>query len=64
MPYDEPVVWIMLEGSAEIRVSGVGEPTRFKAGETILLPAAMEKPVIKTLSDCSWIEVTFPTAAA
>ena len=63
VPYDEPVVWIMLEGTAEIRVNGVAglsEPTKFTRGETILLPAAMKDPVIKTLSDCVWLEVTFP----
>jgi mannose-6-phosphate isomerase len=60
VPFDDPVVWMMLEGEAEIRVEAVPEPTRFKRGETILLPAAMKNPVIKTLSDCAWIEVTFP----
>ena len=63
VPYDEPVVWIMLEGTAEVRVDGVKEPTRFTRGETVLLPAAMKNPVIKTLSDCVWLEVTFPTKA-
>ena len=28
---------------------------------TILLPAEMKQPRIKTLSDCHWLEVTFPT---
>jgi mannose-6-phosphate isomerase len=60
VPFDDPVVWIMLAGEAEIRVDGVPETTRFKRGETILLPAAMKNPVLKTLSDCAWIEVTFP----
>lgn len=65
VPYDQPVVWVMLEGTAEVRVEGVAglsEPTRFTRGETILLPAAMKNPVIKTLSDCVWLEVTFPTS--
>jgi mannose-6-phosphate isomerase len=61
VPYDEPVVWIMLEGNAEVRVDGIKEPTRFSRGDTILLPAAMDNPVIKTLSDCIWLETTFPT---
>jgi mannose-6-phosphate isomerase len=63
VPYDQPVAWIMLEGTAEIRVQGVpgmSEPTRFTRGETVLLPAAMKNPVIKTLTDCVWLEVTFP----
>jgi mannose-6-phosphate isomerase len=60
VPYDQPVVWIMLEGEAEIRVSGVKAPVRFTRGETVLLPAVMKNPIIKTLSDCQWLEVTFP----
>lgn len=63
VPYDEPVVWVMLEGEAQIKVGGISEPTRFTRGETLLLPAAMKNPVIKTLTDCVWLEVTFPTYA-
>ena len=61
VPYDQPVVWIVLEGSAEVCVKGVREPARLGRGDTVLLPAAMSDPVIKTLSDCVWLEVTFPT---
>jgi mannose-6-phosphate isomerase len=61
VPYDQPVVWVMLHGEAEVRVQGMKEPTRFKAGETVLLPARMNNPVIKTVTDCVWLEVTFPT---
>jgi mannose-6-phosphate isomerase len=63
VPYDQPVVWMMLEGQAEIRVDGVKEPTKLVRGETVLLPARMKNPVLKTLSDCVWLEVTFPTRA-
>ena len=63
VPYDEPVVWMMLEGDASVRVDGVRESTHFKRGETVLLPAKMKNPVIKTLKDCVWLEVTFPTTA-
>ncbi len=62
VPYDQPVVWVVLDGSAEVRVDGLKEPTRFTRGETVLLPAEMKNPVIKTTSDCVWLEVTFPTA--
>lgn len=58
LPYDQPVIWIMLEGEAEIAVEGVKPDTRIKAGETTLLPAAMKNPRLKTLSDCVWLEVT------
>ena len=61
VPYDEPVVWVVLEGTAEVRVDGVREPTRFGRGDTVLLPASMKNPVIKTTADCVWLEVTFPT---
>ena len=61
IPYDQPVVWVVLEGTAEVRVKGLREPVRFGRGETVLLPAAMKEPVIKTVTDCVWLEVTFPT---
>ncbi|HEY1629153.1 MAG TPA: type I phosphomannose isomerase catalytic subunit [Tepidisphaeraceae bacterium] len=61
VPYDEPVVWMMLEGKSQVKVDGVKEPTIINKGDTVLLPAEMKNPVIKTLSDCVWLEVTFPT---
>jgi mannose-6-phosphate isomerase len=64
VPYDEPVVWMFLEGSAELRVADLKEPVTLKKGETILLPASMNNPQIKTLSDCVWLEVTFLTKGA
>jgi len=60
VPYDQPVVWIMLQGEAQVKVDDVKEPTRFKRGETVLIPAKTKNPVLKTLSDCVWLEVTFP----
>lgn len=62
VPYDQPVVWVMLEGRAEVRVDGVAEATSFTRGDTVLLPAVMKNPVIKTTTDCVWLEVTFPMA--
>jgi mannose-6-phosphate isomerase len=64
VPYDQPVVWMMLQGEAQIAVKDLPEPVRFTRGDTLLLPAAMNGPVIKTLSDCVWLEVTFPTGSA
>jgi mannose-6-phosphate isomerase len=63
IPYDEPVVWIMLEGRAQIRVDRIKEPTTLAKGDTILLPAQIQNPTIKTETDCIWLEVTFPTKA-
>lgn len=64
IPYDQPVVWMMLAGTCEIRVDGVDEPTRLGRGDTVLLPARMNKPALKTLSDCAWLETTMPTKTA
>ncbi len=50
----------MLEGQAQVKVDGMKEPTVFQKGDTVLLPAAMKNPIIKTLKDCVWLEVTFP----
>jgi len=62
VPYDEPVVWMMLDGSAEVRADGVREVTKIGKGDTVLLPAGMKNPIIKTTNDCVWLEVTFPQA--
>lgn len=61
VPYDQPVVWMILQGEAEVRADGVKEPTTLKRGDTVLLPARMKNPVLKTVTDCVWLEVTFPT---
>jgi mannose-6-phosphate isomerase len=61
VPYDQPVVWMMLQGECEVRVEGLVEPTRLGRGDTVLLPAKMNKPMLKTLSDCVWLEATMPT---
>lgn len=63
VPYDQPVVWMVLEGQAEIKVADLPEPVRFGKGDTLLLPAKMNNPIIKTLADCVWLEVTFPTGS-
>ncbi|MBV8780286.1 MAG: class I mannose-6-phosphate isomerase [Phycisphaerae bacterium] len=60
VPYDQPVVWIMLDGEAEVSVRDVPQPIRFKRGETVLLPAKLNAPVLETKSPCVWLEVTFP----
>ncbi len=61
IPYDEPVVWIMLEGQAQITVKGIKDPVPLSKGETVFLPAEMDTPIIKTKTDCIWLEATFPT---
>src|SRR5438445_1941304 len=48
VPYDEPVIWMMLEGSARVTVDRMKELVTLSKGETVLLPAQMQNPVIKT----------------
>ncbi len=60
VPYRDPVVWMMLEGRAEVRVDGQPAVTVAR-GDTVLLPADLRNPVLRTLADCVWLEVTFPT---
>ncbi len=62
VPHRQPVVWMMLEGTARIKVDGVKEPTTVKPGDTVLLPAAMRNSVVTAVGDCAWLEVTFPPA--
>jgi mannose-6-phosphate isomerase len=64
VPYDQPVVWMVLEGQGQISVDGVREPVTFARGETLLLPARMRNAVLKTKTDCVWLEVTLPTSSA
>ena len=64
LPYDQPVVWTMLEGEAHVRVEGMSEPVVITRGETVLLPARMNRPRVSTLADSVWLEVTFPVGSA
>jgi mannose-6-phosphate isomerase len=63
IPYDQPVIWMMLEGELELRVADLREAVKLKKGETILLPAKMDRPTLRTLSQCVLLEITFPMSA-
>lgn len=60
LPYTQPVVWILLGGSVELRVADLGEPVVVQLGATVLLPAKMSSPTVKATSDAVWLEVVFP----
>lgn len=59
VPYDQPVVWMLLQGSLELRAGGLEEAVQVQRGETVLLPARMKDAKIKTLAECQWLEITF-----
>ena len=60
IPYKELVVWIVLEGRGAIRVKGMADEIRFTAGDTVLLPAAIDDAHVRTDEECMWLEVTVP----
>ncbi len=59
--YNQPVIWIMLDGRADLSVADVAEKTTLVKGETVLLPAQMRRPTIKAATDVTFLEVTFPS---
>jgi len=61
VPYDQPVVWILIQGEVEIRAKNA-TPVKASRGTTVLLPARMDQPVVKAIGDAVWLEVTFPTS--
>ena len=62
VPYDQPVIWIMLQGNARLTVADQTQPIDLAMGDTVLLPAEMKQPMIQTLTDCIWLEVTLPAS--
>jgi len=46
---DEMSIWLVLDGEAELKSNGFARP--FKAGETVLIPAASEQPRWTPLTD-------------
>jgi mannose-6-phosphate isomerase len=62
VPYDQPAIWMMLHGRAEVRVDGVSEPVTLAKGETVLIPARIGNAAIRIIEPSSWLEVTLPTS--
>jgi len=61
IPYDQPAVWMVLEGAGCITTSDA-DPVTFTRGQTLLMPAAMADPKVQLDDDTAWLEVTFPQA--
>ena len=60
LPSGEMRILMMLEGQALIRSSGSSHETSITIGQTVLLPAALKKPVMQSTNTCSWLEITVP----
>lgn len=63
LPYEEFMIWIVLEGKGTIAYEGGKEPLPFHAGDTILIPAALKKGRVRTADNCMWLEVSVPVAS-
>ena len=64
IPHQEMVVWIVLEGTGRVDYKGADEPQAFRAGDTVLLPAALKEGRVETTSPGRWLEVTVPIASS
>ena len=64
IPYDQPVVWMVLEGEGTITTADGMEPVASARGETLLIPAQMNDACLSLKQDTVWLEITFPQALA
>jgi len=60
LPYDEPIIWMVLNGEALVHTSGLDAPVYLGRGDTVLFPAAMSPATLEVLRDCHWLEISFP----
>ncbi|MCK5113194.1 MAG: class I mannose-6-phosphate isomerase [Phycisphaerae bacterium] len=61
LPGDCCIAIMLLDGTCEIRYDGNTEPVvPVAAGDTVLLPAALEKPTLQASTDVTWLEITLP----
>ena len=54
------VIWIVLGGHGRITYDGPGEAVRFRAGDTVLLPADLSNGQVEAIEDCQWLDVSVP----
>ena len=70
IPYDQPTVWMVLEGEGEITLPGrhaaSNDPTTtpFKRGETLLIPAHLGGGRVALHGNTTWLEITFPQTSS
>jgi mannose-6-phosphate isomerase len=64
IPYDQPAVWVVLEGKGKMTPRPDAPPIPFEKGQTWLLPSGMDEARIALDENTAWLEVTFPQALA
>ena len=62
IPYDQPAVWMVLEGQGTLTPGNAADPVDVKRGDTILIPADMSDAKVALHQDTVWLEITFPQA--
>jgi len=60
IPYDQPTIWILLQGKGTISPGNGATDVSFHQGQTLLMPAAMKNATVQLEEDTVWLEVTFP----
>ncbi|MHC5108309.1 MAG: type I phosphomannose isomerase catalytic subunit [Planctomycetota bacterium] len=58
--YNEMVIWMVLEGTGLISWQGGRQSTRFRAGDTVLIPAGIQGGQVKIEDATMWLEVSLP----
>ncbi len=64
VPYDQPAVWMVLQGRGVLTPGNGAEPVTFAGGDTLLVPAHSDEARVRLEEDTVWLEVTFPQALA
>ena len=64
LPYDQPAVWMVLEGAGRIDPGNGADTVAFQRGQTMLIPANLNDARVMLDQDTAWLEVTFPSAMA
>ena len=64
IPYQEFVIWIVLEGQGAIAYGDGDSSVAFQAGNTVLMPASLENGRVKTEGNCMWLEVSIPVPSS
>jgi mannose-6-phosphate isomerase len=62
LPYDQPAVWMVLQGKGTITPRPGEAPIEFSRGQTLLIPANLSQARVALQEDTVWLEVTFPQA--
>lgn len=60
VPHAELVIWMVLEGSGQLRCKGLRDPLNFQVGDTVLIPAGIKEGFVSVDDNTMWLEVTLP----